>query len=360
MGSLSAGHGRRRGGGSVGRADEHPQALASGRVDARMKWLITGVAGFIGSNLGHHLLSAGDSVVGIDDFSTGTRRNADRLLRLGGERFHFFEGTILDAALVGRAMDVDAVVHLAAQVSVQRSFEDPAHTNAVNVEGFLNVHRAAAAAGVPRLVYASSCAVYGDNPALPLDEESETRPLSPYAASKLADELYAEALRPARPGTDVVGLRFFNVYGPWQDHRGGYAAVIPRWIDASLRGERPIIFGDGAATRDFCYVGDVAAAVERVGRGGVAGTHRIFNVATGLATSLSQLHAAIASTLAARGVPLPAEGPERRPWRSGDILHSRGSNERLRREIGVSATIGLDVGIGRLLEEQHGLAPPSA
>jgi UDP-N-acetylglucosamine/UDP-N-acetylgalactosamine 4-epimerase len=324
-----------------------------------MKWLVTGAAGFIGSNLAAHLLELGDAVIGIDDFASGTRRNVDRLERTGSG-FRFVEGTILDAALVTRAMaGADAVVHLAAQVSVQRSFDDVAHTNAVNVAGFLEVHRAATAAGVPRFVYASSCAVYGDNPALPLTERSEPRPLSPYAVSKLADEHYAEALRPRNPGTDPVGLRFFNIYGPWQDHRGGYAAVIPRWIDACLRGERPILFGDGSATRDFCYVGDLAAVIAHIGRHGVTGPHRLFNVGTGIATSLDELYRAVARALAMRGVRPPEQGPEHRPWRAGDILHSRGDVARMRRDIGKPAATDLVGGIGKLLEEQYGLPAPA-
>lgn len=319
-------------------------------------WLITGAAGFIGSNLGAHLLERGETVIGLDDFSTGTRDNVDRLAASAGARFRFHEGSILDPALVARSLSgVDVVVHLAAQVSVQRSFEDVAYTNAVNVAGFLEVHGAAEKAGVQRFIYASSCAVYGDNPALPLREETPPQPLSPYAVSKLVNEQYAEVLRLRCDKMDAIGLRFFNIYGPWQDHRGGYAAVIPRWIDACLRGERPIVFGDGGATRDFCFVGDLARVIETIGRNGAGGNFRVFNVGTGVATSLAELYAAIVGALGARGVKPPPEGPLHQPWRAGDIVHSRGSVERLRREIGIVPSTDLATGIGRILEEQYGL-----
>jgi nucleoside-diphosphate-sugar epimerase len=154
---------------------------------------------------------------------------------------------------------------------------------------------------------------------------------------------------------DAIGLRFFNIYGPWQDSSGGYAAVIARWIDACLRGERPILFGDGGATRDFCYVGDLAAVVERVGRHGVNGPHRVFNVGTGVRTSLKTLYDTIATQLAARGVEPPAEGPVFQPWRAGDIVHSCGTIERMRREIEVAPATDLATGIGKLLDEQYGL-----
>jgi UDP-N-acetylglucosamine 4-epimerase len=321
-----------------------------------MQWLITGAAGFIGSNLAAHLLRRGDRVTGIDDLTTGLPANVDRVAAAGGQRFRFVEGSILDAGLLAEAMrGADVVVHLAAQVSVQKSFEDVQRTNEVNVAGFLAVHRHAAQAGVARLVYASSCAVYGDSDHLPLTEEAAARPLSPYAVSKLANEHYAEALRLRYPDLDAIGLRFFNIYGPWQDHRGGYAAVIPRWIDACLRQERPVVFGDGSASRDFCFVRDLAEVIEKAGRNGAAGPHRIFNVASGRQTSLRQLYEAIVAALAARGVAPPGSGPLHQPWRAGDIVHSGGSVARLREGLGIVPGTDLAAGIGALLDEQHRL-----
>lgn len=319
-------------------------------------WLVTGAAGFIGSNLCEHLIAEGETVAGIDDFTTGTRANVDRVAALGGKRFRFFEGSILDRALLDRALSsVATVVHLAAQVSVQRSFDDVAQTNAVNVDGFLEMHGAASAAGVRRFIYASSCAVYGDNPDLPLAEDALPRPLSPYAVSKLVDEQYASVLGLRSPEMESVGLRFFNIYGPWQDHRGGYAAVIPRWIDAFIRGERPVLFGDGGATRDFCFVGDLAAIIARIGRDGVIGERRVLNVGTGVGTSLMELYRTIEAVLMAHGIGAPSGGPDYRPWRAGDIVHSRGDIAALRAAIGGIPTTDLAAGIDRLIETQYRL-----
>jgi UDP-N-acetylglucosamine 4-epimerase len=324
--------------------------------EAARTWLVTGAAGFIGSNLCAHLLAAGETVVGLDNFATGSRANIDRITAEAARRFHFLEGSILDRALLDRALaGVATVVHLAAQVSVQQSFEDVAHTNRINVEGFLATHAAAAAAAVRRFVYASSCAVYGDNPDLPLSEDARPRPLSPYAVSKLVDEHYAAALALRAPEMDAVGLRFFNIYGPWQDHRGGYAAVIPRWIDAVIRGERPVLFGDGGATRDFCFVGDLAAVIARIGREGVAGERRVLNVGTGVGTSLIELYRTIERVLQTRGIAPPRGGPDFQPWRAGDIVHSRGDIARLRAAIGSIPSTDLAAGIDRLLDAQYRL-----
>ena len=325
-------------------------------TEAGRTWLVTGAAGFIGSNLCEHLLADGETVVGLDNFVTGARTNVDRVAALGGGRFRFLEGSILDRALLNRALTgVATVVHLAAQVSVQQSFDDVAHTNSVNVEGFLETHSAAAAAGVRRFVYASSCAVYGDNPDLPLSEDAPPRPLSPYAVSKLVDEHYAAVLSLRAPEMDAVGLRFFNIFGPWQDHRGGYAAVIPRWIDAVIRGERPVLYGDGGATRDFCFVGDLAALIARIGREGVAGERRVLNVGTGVGTSLIELYQTIERVLKTRGIAPPRGGPDFQPWRTGDIVHSRGDISRLRAAIGSIPATDLATGIERLLETQYRL-----
>jgi UDP-N-acetylglucosamine 4-epimerase len=321
-------------------------------------WFVTGAAGFIGSNLCAHLLDQGDEVVGFDNFATGAQANIDRLAAKGGRNFRFVEGDILNGALLAQSMTRgNVVVHLAAQVSVQHSIDFAAHTNSVNVSGFLEAHAAAAAMDAKRFLYASSCAVYGDNPDLPLAEDAIPRPLSPYAVSKLVDEYYAETLRSRYPSLDAMGLRFFNIYGPWQDHRGGYAAVVPRWIDACLRGERPIVFGDGEATRDFCFVGDLAAIIRHVGIHGGSGKHRVFNIGTGRATSLAMLYSAIEAALKVRGCQPPAGGPDYRPRRAGDIVHSLGSIERMHTELGVAATTDLAGGISRLLDEQYGLKP---
>ena len=221
-------------------------------------WLVTGAAGFIGSNLSSHLLEAGERVVGFDNFASGTKANVERLSAAEGD-FAFVEGDIRDAdAVIKAARGARVVVHLAAQVAVQESIEDFAYTDSVNVGGFLNVLSAAGGAKAETFIYASSCAVYGDAPALPLPEGEPPRPLSPYAVSKLADEHYAGVIDQSLAGTALLGFRLFNIYGPWQDASGGYAAVIPKWIECCLEGRRPVMFGDGEASRDFCFVGDVA------------------------------------------------------------------------------------------------------
>jgi UDP-N-acetylglucosamine 4-epimerase len=319
-------------------------------------WLITGCAGFIGSNLASHLLDRGVRVVGLDNYETGTRENAARVAAKGGGRFRMVEGDIRDAALVGElATGAEVVVHLAAQVSVPRSMDDPRHTNAVNVDGFLNVLLAAGEARARKLVYASSCAVYGDNPALPLGEREAPRPMSPYAATKLINEHYAATLTHRFPHTGAVGLRFFNVYGPWQSATGGYASVIPRWVANCLDGRRPPMFGDGTATRDFVEVGDVCAGI--LCAAGLPGQapRPAYNLGTGRPTSLLDLFAAIRDALAAKGRTLPFDGPERQGERAGDILHSVADINAARTELGYDPATDLTRGIARLFAEQYGL-----
>lgn len=317
-------------------------------------WLVTGAAGFIGSNLSAHLLARGDRVTGLDDLSTGSEENLARLREKGGDAFSYIQGDIRDRATMRAALDgVELVAHLAAQVSVPKSYDDPCHTDSINVAGFLSVATAAEEAGIARVVYVSSCAVYGDNPALPLAEAEVPRPLSPYAVSKLANELYADTLRGRGEGPDLVGLRLFNIYGPWQDHRGGYAAVIPKWIELCAAGERPVLFGDGSATRDFCFVDDVCRLVAGIGVREARTPHAVYNVGTGVATSLGDLFEGIRDALAARGVTLPFDGPEKQPPRHGDIVHSLADIGRARAELGFEPRTPLAEGIGHILDRQY-------
>jgi UDP-N-acetylglucosamine 4-epimerase len=231
---------------------------------APRRWLVTGAAGFIGSHLLEALLALEQQVVGLDNFATGHRSNLDEVRACVGEaawsRLRFIEGDIVDPATCRAACDgIDVVLHQAALGSVPRSLADPLATHAANATGFLNLLLASREAGVARFVYAASSSTYGDHPALPKVEETIGRPLSPYAVTKLLNELYAEVFARCY-GLESIGLRYFNVFGERQDPEGPYAAVIPVWVRAMLRGERCAINGDGETSRDFCYVANAVKA----------------------------------------------------------------------------------------------------
>lgn len=332
--------------------------LGTGRltqVRRRVNWFITGVAGFIGSNLSARLVEQGQQVVGFDNFLTGNRENVARIHALGGS-FTFVEGDVRDASKVAQAIrSADRVVHLAAQVSVQKSFANVAQTNEINVNGFLNVLTAAAGAGVRVFVYATSCSVYGDAKELPIAESARPNPLSPYAASKLTNEAYAASLDTTYPTMRMIGLRLFNIYGPWQDPAGEYAAVIPKWIDRLLQGAPAVIFGDGTATRDFCCVGNVCRLVEALGNDDNKAPHGVYNIGTGAATSLNQLYTTISELLRGDKARSRADAPEYQPWRLGDILHSQADIVKARRELGYQPVVDLRKGLATLLREQYGM-----
>lgn len=309
-------------------------------------WLITGVAGFIGSHLLETLLELGQRVLGLDNLSTGTPRNLDEVqARVGPEawtRFTFERGTVADIGLCREASNhVDYVLHQAGFVSVPLSIEDPIACHDTNVTGTLNLLVAARDNRVRRLIYASSSAVYGDDRRLPNVESQIGRPLSPYGASKVMGEIEARFFFD-HYGFESIGLRYFNIFGPRQNPFGGYAAVIPQWISTLLRGEHCRIHGDGGITRDFCPVADVVQANL------LAATTRTrsaigepFNVALGSRTTLDALHAMIAEKVAAiTGQPAPAvEYDEPRP---GDIQHSGADIAKIRRELGFAPSADLD------------------
>jgi len=335
-------------------------ALLGGRPAQR--WLVTGAAGFIGSNLVETLLRGGQFVTGLDNFATGHRRNLDEVRRLVGDeawsRLRFIDGDIRDPAVCRDAVGlaggaaagpVDHVLHQAALGSVPRSIAQPMPSFAANVEGFLQVLEAARAAGVRRFVYASSSSVYGDHPDLPKVEDRVGRALSPYAATKAADELFAETWSSVY-GIECAGLRYFNVFGPRQDPDGAYAAVIPRWAAQLLAGRAVGINGDGETTRDFCYVDNVvqanllAATTEREDARG-----EVFNVAVGGRMSLNALHAALADLVrAARpGIVLPP--PHYRAFREGDVRHSQADIGKIARVLGYAPTHDLRAGLAASL-----------
>ncbi|MGI9499901.1 MAG: NAD-dependent epimerase/dehydratase family protein, partial [Geminicoccaceae bacterium] len=248
-------------------------------------WLVTGAAGFIGSNLVETLLNLGQIVVGLDNFSTGHQHNLSDLettVELSSlQRFRMFEGDIRSLDACRRAVaDADYVLHQAALGSVPRSIEDPLLTNAVNIDGFANMLVAARDEGVSRFVYAASSSTYGDHEALPKVEDRIGRPLSPYAVTKYVNELYADVFSRAY-GLHSIGLRYFNVFGRRQDPDGAYAAVIPKWVATMLRGEAVRINGDGETSRDFCYIDNVVQANIMATLAGDEAQNEVYNVGVG-------------------------------------------------------------------------------
>jgi UDP-N-acetylglucosamine/UDP-N-acetylgalactosamine 4-epimerase len=322
-------------------------------------WLVTGVAGFIGSNLLEELLSLGQHVVGLDNFATGYQKNLDEVMssetasRHGGT-FRFIEGDIRDTKVLKKAMKgVDFVLHQAALGSVPRSIDDPATSNSVNVDGFINVLLAAKEASVKRVVYASSCAVYGDSPETPLSEDSlgSGSLLSPYAATKLTNEIYADVFQRTY-GLQVVGLRYFNIFGPRQDPNGAYAAVIPRWIDRLLAGDRCEILGDGETSRDFCHVSNVAQAnILAAATSSVSvGRAPVYNVACGRETTLNELYRMIKLGLAGHLPAIAVNQPRYGPFRDGDIRRSAADISRIRQQLQYEPTHTTAQGLGQALE----------
>lgn len=292
-------------------------------------WLVTGAAGFIGSNLVESLLGAGQQVVGLDNFATGKQANLDEVRGAVGDsawaRFRFITGDIADLETCrGAVQGADYVLHQAALGSVPRSIEDPLGAHRANVDGFLNLLVAARDAGVRRFVYASSSAVYGDSPTLPKHEEDIGAPLSPYALTKAINEQYA-ALFAGVYGMRSIGLRYFNVFGRRQDPDGPYAAVIPKWVETLLHGGRCVINGDGETSRDFCHVANVVQANILAALAADDAAGRVYNIAVGERTTLNELHGLIRDGLL-RACPeltaLAEREPEYGPFRQGDVRHS--------------------------------------
>lgn len=316
----------------------HHQRVLSELKASPRRWLVTGAAGFIGSNLVEALLAADQIVVGFDCFSTGRRANlpvASDSSSAAAKRFTFVEGDVRSLEACRTACrGVDYILHEAAQVSVPASMNDPLTTHEANVTGFLNVLTAARESKVRRVVYASSCSIYGDSERLPLTEDQPGRPLSPYAASKWMDEIYAATFAKAF-GLESIGLRYFNVFGPRQDPKGVYAAVIPQWVTAMIRNEPIRIFGDGSTTRDFCYVANVVqanllAAVANLG----SSRHEVFNVAVNARTSLNELFELLRTQLLPEYPHLKSYRPGYEDFRPGDIRHSQADVSKTMRVLG--------------------------
>jgi UDP-N-acetylglucosamine 4-epimerase len=311
-------------------------------VNEPRKWLVTGVAGFIGSALLERLLDLGQTVVGVDNFLTGHRKNLENVLAINPDerlQFRFIEGDLRDPNVAAEAVkDVDIILHQAAFGSVPRSILDPVATHQHNVDAFINVLWAAKEAKVPRLVYASSSSVYGDSPGLPKLEDKLGRPLSPYAVTKRVDEIYARVFHDTY-GQQSIGLRYFNVFGRRQDPNGPYAAVIPRWIAALLDGKPCVIFGDGTNSRDFCYVDNIVQAnlLAATATGeGVTGT--VYNCGCNERTTLKELFAMIRDDLAKDHPNIANAEPLHEPPRSGDITHSQASIDKIQAALGYVPT----------------------
>ena len=313
-------------------------------------WLITGVAGFIGSTLLEHLLKLGQNVVGLDNFSTGYRHNLDQVKAAVGAgawaRFTFIEGDIRSLSTCHKACaGVDIVLHEAALGSVPRSIEDPIATHESNVTGFLNMLVAARDAKVSRFVYAASSAAYGDHPGSPKVEDAVGRPLSPYGAGKHMNELYADTFSRCY-GIEVIGLRYFNVFGPRQDPEGAYAAVIPQWIASMLRGETVYINGDGETARDFCYVENVVQANLLAGTiASAEAVNEVYNVAVGERTTLNDLFKLLRASLARRDPRYAVARAVHRDFRLGDVRYSLADIGKARRLLGYNPMYRLPEGL---------------
>ena len=315
-----------------------------------LRWLVTGSAGFIGSHLLEALLGLRQEVVSLDNFSTGYRSNLDDVRRAVGEeawrRHAFVEADVVDFSACRRACEgVDVVLHEAALGSVPRSIEDPQRTHAANATGFLNLLVAARDARVQRFVYAGSSSTYGDHPGLPKVEDEIGHPLSPYAVTKYLNELYAQVFERCYD-IATIGLRYFNVFGPRQDPEGAYAAVIPRWAAAMLRGAPIVIYGDGETTRDFCYVANVVQAnLLAATSDDPKATRQIYNVAAGGKTSLKELYVALRELVTEHHPELNIPPAVYENFRAGDIRHSQADISKARRLLGYEPTHDLRSGL---------------
>ena len=306
-------------------------------------WLVTGVAGFIGSNLAEALLQLDQRVVGLDNLATGHEKNLAQVqASVGSERwarFNFIRGDICDLATCHTACKgVDYVLHQAALGSVPRSLEDPLSTHAANNTGYLNMLVAARDAKVKRFVYAASSSTYGDHPGLPKVEDVIGKPLSPYAVTKLVNELYADVFGRCY-GMESVGLRYFNIFGRRQDPDGAYAAVVPKWVASMIHNEPVYINGDGETSRDFCYIDNVIQANLLAATSQHAdAANQVYNVAVGDRTTLNQLFESIRTLLAPKFPHLADFKPHYRDFRAGDVRHSLADISKARTNLGYAPT----------------------
>ena len=319
------------------------------QLEARpARWLVTGAAGFIGSNLVESLLRAGQTVIGLDNFATGHRRNLIEAAHGVGEeaaaRFTFVEGDIRDRAMCRDIVGgVDHILHQAALGSVPRSIADPLASHDANVTGFINLLDAARLAGVKRFVYAASSSTYGDSMELPKREEHIGNPLSPYAATKLIDEIYASVYALSY-GIRATGLRYFNVFGPRQDPDGAYAAVIPLWAKAMLLDQEVVVNGDGETSRDFCFIANAVQANIRAALAPDEVQAEVYNVAVGGRTSLNQLFGLLKDGLAEHQIHYHRE-PRYTDFRAGDVRHTEADISKAAAKLGYRPTQDIEAGL---------------
>lgn len=328
------------------------QQVAEALVNKPKTWLITGVAGFIGSNLLENLLLLNQKVVGLDNFATGFQHNLDEVQSVvtteQWQRFTFIEGDIRNLAECQTACaDVDYILHQAALGSVPRSIADPINTNDTNISGFLNMLVAARDANVASFTYAASSSTYGDHPALPKVEEAIGKPLSPYAVTKYANELYAEVF--ARTyGFHTIGLRYFNIFGKRQTPDGAYAAVIPKWTAAMIQGDDIYINGDGDTSRDFNFIENAVQANILAATADDDAKNQVYNVAVGGRTTLNTLFTALKDNLSINGVDY-SQAPIYRDFREGDVRHSQADISKIKSALGYDPQFDVVQGIKKAM-----------
>lgn len=328
------------------------EQIKSELITSPKTWLVTGVAGFIGSNLLETLLKFNQKVIGLDNFATGYQKNLDEVKDLVTDEqwqgFTFVEGDIRDAETCMNACNnVDYVLHQAALGSVPRSIADPITTNSANITGFLNMLEAAKTNNVKTFVYAASSSTYGDHPALPKVEENIGNPLSPYAVTKYVNELYADVYSRTY-GFKCIGLRYFNVFGRRQDPDGAYAAVIPKWTAAMIKNEQVFINGDGLTSRDFCYIENTVQMNILAALANDEAKAHVYNVAVGDRTTLNDLFDSIKHALVNNDVTVE-QTPEYRDFRAGDVRHSQADVTKAKKNLGYAPTHRIQQGIAEAM-----------
>ncbi|ARD43596.1 NAD-dependent epimerase/dehydratase family protein [Colwellia sp. PAMC 21821] len=325
-------------------------------IQSPKTWLVTGVAGFIGSNLLETLLRLNQKVIGLDNFATGHQHNLDEVKSEVSaqqwQNFTFIKGDIRNVddcqkALTVENLTVDYILHQAALGSVPRSIADPILTNSTNITGFLNMLTAAKDAKVATFVYAASSSTYGDHPALPKVEDTIGKPLSPYAVTKYVNELYADVFNKTY-GLNATGLRYFNVFGKRQDPDGAYAAVIPKWTAAMIENQDLYINGDGETSRDFCFVENAVQANILAATADEQGKNQVYNVALGDRTTLNELFSSLASALGDNGVSYTKKAIYQ-DFRAGDVRHSQADISKARDLIGYQPEFRIQQGINKAM-----------